>query len=59
MKRQAVYAVKEDRSIVSVWFRSMTAAADALGLQVSHVCEVCSGVRRRTKGYVFWKAERR
>lgn len=39
------------------WYPSMTACAKELGLQVSHVSEVCSGKRKIHKGYVFKKVE--
>lgn len=38
---------------VKSWYPSMTACAKELGLQPSHISEVCSGKRKAHKGYVF------
>ena len=36
-------------------YPSMASCARELGLQASHISEVCSGKRKRHKGYVFVK----
>lgn len=39
------------------WYPSMIACAKELGLQASHISEVCSGKRKIHKGFVFQKLE--
>lgn len=39
------------------WYPSMSDCARELGLQPSHISEVCSGKRKIHKGYVFKKIE--
>lgn len=39
------------------FYPSMTACAKELGLQQSHISEVCSGKRKIHKGFVFQKME--
>lgn len=36
---------------------SMNACAKDLGLQASHISEVCAGKRKQHKGYIFTKIE--
>ena len=40
------------------FYPSMNACAKELGLQVSHISEVCSGKRKIHKGFVFSRAEK-
>ena len=39
------------------FYPSMRACAQELGLQASHISEVCSGKRKIQKGFVFQKME--
>ena len=39
------------------FYPSMRACAQELGLQQSHISEVCSGKRKTHKGFVFQKME--
>ena len=39
------------------FYPSMNACARELGLQASHISEVCSGKRKIHKGFVFTKVE--
>lgn len=45
----------ESKCSLGTIYSSMTGCANLLGLQVSHVSEVCSGKRRQHKGYLFKK----
>lgn len=39
------------------FYPSMSSCARELGLQVSHISEVCSGKRKIHKGFIFQKME--
>lgn len=42
---------------VKAVYPSMAACARELGLQASHISEVCAGIRKQHKGFYFNKVE--
>lgn len=45
------------KGTVKSWYPSMNSCAKELGLQPSHISEVCAGKRKQHKGFVSTKAE--